>query len=482
MYLIDLIHIQLIMFYNIVFQMIFGKTDTYSIFSKIQKYFNVKFSGEYDKVDKNVHVYLCNHVSWADFFIDNCCTGSNNCYISRMMVFFAVPFTSIYGILNNIIYFFYKNKNSRIHFGKYLKDILENKKSIILYPEGTRNINMENLPLRKKGLETIYEMKLTTQIININNKNKVVNELMWYINKNVICNVMVSERIEPEKFNSFDEYFQYIQMTWNKLYKDNKSNFGNVIDVPVRIDKPNVDLSKIYLLLLIFCHSIFAYNFLNLFVVYIHCIYFGMIYYRKYIGTLDKERISVFIYSYNWFQVLLSLYMTFYGLTIFDIKNPLLLGEFSESVYIRRFLLIHAFSKIVDFIDTMILIVTNKNVSFLHVYHHSTIGLIWFYMSNKNINSVYFGALLNSIVHSIMYFYFNYSHQLKSIKSWVTKIQLTQFIILICHPIIFIILNNVHPENNIYAYVQLLYQITMVILFSNFYYKNYIEHQKNHQS
>ncbi len=133
----------------------------------------------------------------------------------------------------------------------------------------------------------------------------------------------------------------------------------------------------------------------------------------------------------------------------------------------------HAFSKVVDFIDTAILIVSGKQLSFLHTYHHSSIGLIWFYLYNENVNSAYFGAMLNSIVHTIMYFYFNYSYNLRYIKSWITRMQIMQFIILIIHPTIFIY----NTENRWYkklACFQMLYQFSMIILFGNFYYKNYI--------
>ena len=81
--------------------------------------------------------------------------------------------------------------------------------------------------------------------------------------------------------------------------------------------------------------------------------------------------------------------------------------------------------------------------------------------------------MLNSIVHTIMYFYFNYSDKLKSIKSWITRIQLTQFMILIVHPIIFIY-NTENKWYNKLALSQIAYQLSMIVLFGNFYYKNYI--------
>ena len=231
--------------------------------------------------------------------------------------------------------------------------------------------------------------------------------------------------------------------------------------------------SRIYFVGIISIFSFISYINMNLFIGLVHALYVGMIIVSKHISTLKKEHIQSFIFYYNWFQVLLSLYMSVYGLTIFNMENPLLLNNFDENIYIKNFILLHAFSKVVDFMDTAILITSGKPLSILHTYHHSSIGLIWFYLYNENINSVYFGATLNSMVHTIMYFYFNYSHKLKSIKSWITRMQLTQFIVLIVHPIIFIY-NTENKWYNKLALCQIAYQMSMIVLFGNFYYNNYI--------
>ena len=123
-----------------------------------------------------------------------------------------------------------------------------------------------------------------------------------------------------------------------------------------------------------------------------------MIIISKNISTLNKVHIQSFIFYYNWFQVLLSLTMSIYGISIFNKDNPLLLNDFDENIYIKNFILLHAFSKVIDFIDTAILIVSGKQLSFLHTYHHLSIVLIWFYVYNENINSVFESLLIRQIV------------------------------------------------------------------------------------
>lgn len=66
-------------------------------------------------------------------------------------------------------------------------------------------------------------------------------------------------------------------------------------------------------------------------------------------------------------------------------------------------------SKILDFFDTIFMVLRRKwrQLSFLHVYHHTSIFL--FYWLNINVaydGDVYYTVVLNSFVHLVMYFYY----------------------------------------------------------------------------
>lgn len=470
--LLFLLKIQCTMLYNILFEFIFGKTDIQNMFKHMSDLTNVKYTGEVDKINPNVHVYLFNHVSFADFFIDNYIISGNGCYISRIVVFFAVPLSCIYGFLNNCIYFIKRDsRNVKDNLKLGFENIIhKNKKKVIFYPEGTRNKTNNVIPLKYGGLNLIFNMGYSLQIINVKNKDKILNEKKMHINYNITCDIVASDTIHASNYNSFEEFYTAVCVKWEECFYRTS---GSSVLVE-NSNKENIhSFSRVYSVGLFVGLSLLSYLHLNFFIGVIHFLYIGMIIVSKHISTLKKEHIKSFIFYYNWFQVLLSLTMSIYGITIFNIDNPLMLNDFNENVYIRNFILLHAFSKIVDFIDTAILIVSGKQLSFLHTYHHASIGLIWFYLYNENINSAYFGAMLNSIVHTVMYFYFNYSDKLKFIKSWITRMQIMQFIILIIHPIIFIC----NTENVWYkklAFFQMLYQFSMIILFGNFYYKNYI--------
>ena len=57
--------------------------------------------------------------------------------------------------------------------------------------------------------------------------------------------------------------------------------------------------------------------------------------------------------------------------------------------------------------DTVFIVLhkSDSQLSFLHVYHHATIGPVWGWLLLNNYanGSVYFGAFLNSVVHAFMY-------------------------------------------------------------------------------
>ena len=465
--------VQCVLFYDTLFEILFGKTDTQNMFKHISDLTKVKYAGELDKISSHVDIYLFNHVSFSDFIMDNYIVGGNGCYISRILLFFILPFSSIYGLLTNMIYFInrsHKNVKDRLKIG-FETMIYKNKKKVIFYPEGTRNKTNKTIPLKYGGLNLIFNMGLSVQIINVKNKDKVFDESkMNFNNNNITCDIVASDTIHASSYNSFEDFYADVCAKWEECFY-RKSGSSDPVEIS---KKENIhSLSRCYLVGLFGFLSLLSYFHLNLFVGFVHIIFIGMIVVSKHISILKKEHIKSFIFYYNWFQVLLSLTMSIYGITFFNVDNPLLLNDFNENAYIRNFILLHAFSKVVDFIDTAILIVSGKQLSFLHTYHHASIGLIWFYLYNENVNSAYFGAMLNSMVHTVMYFYFNYSDKLKYIKSWITRMQIMQFIILIIHPIIFIY----NTENGWYkklAFFQMLYQFSMIILFGNFYYKNYI--------
>jgi len=190
-----------------------------------------------------------------------------------------------------------------------------------------------------------------------------------------------------------------------------------------------------------------------------------------------KFQLDIFMKFYNFTQIVLCAYMTWgFILHGFSLENPFGLNhEFTQGI--EWFMFVHYVSKYLDFFDTWIMILKQnlRQLSFLHVFHHSSILLVWGFLlqMNQANGTAYFGAFLNSIVHLIMY-----SHYLwtsfgftNPFKKWVTHIQMIQFVLCIVHSVLSVIFETVLEKR--LAYLQFCYHIIMIVLFADFYRKTY---------
>ncbi|KDO25200.1 hypothetical protein SPRG_09463 [Saprolegnia parasitica CBS 223.65] len=143
-------------------------------------------------------------------------------------------------------------------------------------------------------------------------------------------------------------------------------------------------------------------------------------------------------FVYNPIQIMLCSYMcieagvqayrhhySFYPCNPYDATNPVM----------GRLLWLFYMSKILDFVDTFIIIVGKKwkQLSFLHVYHHLSVFLVyWFLFRVCYDGEIYLTILLNGGIHTIMYTYYFVSSHTSSIwwKQYLTMLQLVQFAIM----------------------------------------------------
>ena len=206
-------------------------------------------------------------------------------------------------------------------------------------------------------------------------------------------------------------------------------------------------------------------------IFYLNSVYFLNRYMNNYKNGFN---LNIFMYFYNSFQILFNSYIV-YGLCDIPFKGII---NIPYSDRIEYFVFLHYISKYIDYLDTLFIILRKKNnqLSFLHIYHHSTVGIIWgflLYMGQGNATES-FGCLFNSFIHIIMY-----SHYLitsfginNPFKKYITQMQLVQFLILFIHSIV--VISNYEKYFPLkYAFIQFIYQLQMIILFSNFYKNSY---------
>ena len=177
----------------------------------------------YNQIKKDKCIYLFNHRSWADFWLDYDIVGGNAAYISRNIIKMVLGTQSFMANASKNIIFFNRDE-SKNRFKLYNK-ILDRLKirNIILYPEGTRNTKDYSLPLKFGVIKLAYENNVPLQIIICKNKEKVFSLKKMEYNKNINCPYYVSKVIYPENFEKLDIFIKYIQNkwneSWNKIYK-----------------------------------------------------------------------------------------------------------------------------------------------------------------------------------------------------------------------------------------------------------------------
>jgi len=190
------------------------------------------------------------------------------------------------------------------------------------------------------------------------------------------------------------------------------------------------------------------------------------------------KRFELFWFSllHNGFLVILSSYMCY------EIINQALIGKYTlfgngidttaAGLPMARVIWLFYISKPIEFIDTFIMVLkkNNRQVSFLHVYHHVATFLIWwgvtYYAPGGD---TYFSAAQNAFVHVLMYSYY-FLATLKISAPWkyyITQLQMLQFALNTVQGAYVTYYDTPYPK--FWAMVLMGYMVTLLVLFGNFY-------------
>lgn len=191
-----------------------------------------------------------------------------------------------------------------------------------------------------------------------------------------------------------------------------------------------------------------------------------------------KTKPVVLMIMYNAFQILYNtpIWTSLAFAMSEHAKDPFFLN-IPRNEIIRCATYHHYLTKYVDLVDTLFIVLSKntRQLSFLHMYHHSSILVIWDLLVSHGVNDGTIGvsAMVNSFVHTVMYFHYllqslGYKHKYKH---WITRIQMSQFVYCFFHSVAVLRYENV--MNRWYGIIQFVYQIQMLMLFGNFYRQNY---------
>ncbi|XP_025110181.1 elongation of very long chain fatty acids protein 4-like [Pomacea canaliculata] len=203
-------------------------------------------------------------------------------------------------------------------------------------------------------------------------------------------------------------------------------------------------------------------------------------------------QLNLLLIVYNFFMVVLSVYMFTVGayLTIatdhsFVCTTVEEAHSKGHSALMYRVAWLFVFSKILEMADTVFFILRKKfnQVTFLHVYHHSSMFVFsWVVFKYVPGGQFLVYPLFNSFVHIIMYTYYALAAMGPSVqkylwwKRYLTMLQIAQFVILLAFTLVNIVAECDFPKG--FSYAALVYGLTILLLFINFYRRSYSSKDK----
>jgi elongation of very long chain fatty acids protein 4 len=126
---------------------------------------------------------------------------------------------------------------------------------------------------------------------------------------------------------------------------------------------------------------------------------------------------------------------------------------------------------VLDFFDTIFMIARGQwaQFTFLHVYHHFSIFLTYWLVSNSGADGdVFYTVIANSFIHFVMYSY--YALTTVNIRpSWgwvVTQAQLVQFVTMMSQGTYIVTMGCAYPHRVTYFYIG--YILSLFLLFQQF--------------
>jgi elongation of very long chain fatty acids protein 4 len=204
--------------------------------------------------------------------------------------------------------------------------------------------------------------------------------------------------------------------------------------------------------------------------------------------AVGKLQLKSFSMVHNAFLFAVSLYM-WGGILITAVANGFTLwnnpvGTGDGAWRMAKILWLFYVSKLPEFLDTVIMMLKHnyRQVSFLHLYHHGTIFVVWFIVFLEGPGGdAYFSGMLNSGVHVVMYGYYlgtslfptgKIRSFLNSIKFFITYGQMAQFATN-CVQSAYLLLIVDKPRYPRHLIILLLvYMFTLLGLFGNFLIQN----------
>jgi 1-acyl-sn-glycerol-3-phosphate acyltransferase len=185
-------------------------------------------------------IYLCNHRSWADFFLDTFITEAEASPLSRWAVFPAFPIFLTSALCLRAVIFF---KRAKVADKELFNRTLEKKvlssftHGLIVYPEGHRNLETTSLPLKRGMLHFAHSRKWPVQLIITQGKEQLLSEKR--LRSAFYCRLKcgMAPVIQSADFETFESFTSKVQQEWDALWAQvYNSPLENLPELQVGVD------------------------------------------------------------------------------------------------------------------------------------------------------------------------------------------------------------------------------------------------------
>lgn len=185
-------------------------------------------------MDKDI-MYMTNHVSVGDFFIDPYILHYSSKFISLNKMAIILPLLGIICYLTSFTIFISEG-NSKEKVIENFKKIEELRKkddtrNVSLYPEGLRrpHRNAVSATLKKGFIYHSFENNLPIQIVHTTNKDYVIDDAQIILHKNTKLFTYYGPKIDPQKLRTKfekkhkreytkDDYYNDVYKSWSKIW------------------------------------------------------------------------------------------------------------------------------------------------------------------------------------------------------------------------------------------------------------------------
>jgi 1-acyl-sn-glycerol-3-phosphate acyltransferase len=212
-------------------------------------------------------IYLHNHRSWADFFLDVYVTEGRAAPLSRWAVFPVLPIVLASGRLLRSVLFFNRTKVAdKEAFNIWLERRVRTAfiRGLIVYPEGHRSLEPKGLPFKRGMLHFAYARKWPLQVVITSHKEDLLSEKKLVARWNARLALGFSEPINPASFTDFEAFVAHVKQawdsTWQLVYSSSEesgrpfvpgagSDLGVVYPMPILVGQAIIVLASAALLL-----------------------------------------------------------------------------------------------------------------------------------------------------------------------------------------------------------------------------------------